>query len=58
MNSFADIFSGMFLLMYIPSYLKYVLHFSVSDAGFLGAVPSLLHIPAKLAFGYLSDGLT
>lgn len=55
MNAFADVFSGMFLLMYQPSYFKYVLHYSVEETGFLGALPTLLHMPLKFIFGYCSD---
>ncbi|KAI6216667.1 hypothetical protein M3Y99_01806500 [Aphelenchoides fujianensis] len=36
LNAFADLFSGMFLLMYAPSYFKYVLNFSVENTGIIG----------------------
>ena len=54
-NAFADLFSGMFLLMYIPTYLKSVLHFGIEQTGFLGALPSVAHMPLKFLFGYSSD---
>ncbi|KAI1717195.1 major facilitator superfamily domain-containing protein [Ditylenchus destructor] len=56
-NAFVDLFSGMFLLMYQPSYFKYVLNYSVEKTGFLGALPSLSHMPLKFLFGYCSDKL-
>uniref|UniRef100_A0A183BUK4 MFS domain-containing protein n=1 Tax=Globodera pallida TaxID=36090 RepID=A0A183BUK4_GLOPA len=55
LNAFADLFSGVFLLMYIPTYLNYVLHYGIEKTGFLGALPSLSHIPLKFLFGYCSD---
>lgn len=54
-NAFADLFSGMFLLMYQPAYFKYVLNYSVEKTGFIGAIPTLSHIPMKFLFGYSSD---
>jgi sugar phosphate permease len=54
-NAFADLFSGVFLLMYMPTYLKYVLNFGVEKTGFLGALPSLAHIPVKIVLGFCSD---
>jgi hypothetical protein len=55
LNAFTDLFSGMFLLMYLPSYMKYVLNYSIEETGFLGALPSFSHMPLKFLFGYCSD---
>uniref|UniRef100_A0A915DAD6 Major facilitator superfamily (MFS) profile domain-containing protein n=1 Tax=Ditylenchus dipsaci TaxID=166011 RepID=A0A915DAD6_9BILA len=45
----------MYLLMYQPSYFKYVLNYSIEQTGFLGALPSLSHMPLKFFFGWASD---
>jgi sugar phosphate permease len=45
----------MFLVMYLPSYLKYVMNYSIEKTGFLAALPTTLNIPLKFLFGYSSD---
>uniref|UniRef100_A0A7E4VI38 MFS domain-containing protein n=1 Tax=Panagrellus redivivus TaxID=6233 RepID=A0A7E4VI38_PANRE len=55
LNALADIGSGIFLLTYTPIYMKSVLRFSVTETGFLGALPALATLPFKFVTGYLSD---
>ncbi|CAD5219568.1 unnamed protein product [Bursaphelenchus okinawaensis] len=54
-NAFMDIFSGIFALTYEPTYLSKVLHFDVTQIGFLAIVGPMVHIPLKFVFGTLSD---
>ncbi|KAI6214384.1 Membrane transporter [Aphelenchoides besseyi] len=49
---------GMFLLMYLPTFLKNVLDYSVEETGFFGMIPTLAPLPMKLIFGVISDKLT
>ncbi|KAI6236164.1 Major facilitator superfamily transporter [Aphelenchoides besseyi] len=58
LNAFVDLFSGMFLLMYLPTFLKNVLDYSVEETGFFGMIPTLAPLPMKLIFGVISDKLT
>uniref|UniRef100_A0A914DBR9 Major facilitator superfamily (MFS) profile domain-containing protein n=1 Tax=Acrobeloides nanus TaxID=290746 RepID=A0A914DBR9_9BILA len=55
LNSLADIFSGVFLLLYAPTYFKNVLKFGVAKTGFLSAMPALSHIFMKWFCGYVCD---
>uniref|UniRef100_A0A915EQI0 Major facilitator superfamily (MFS) profile domain-containing protein n=1 Tax=Ditylenchus dipsaci TaxID=166011 RepID=A0A915EQI0_9BILA len=55
LNAFADIFSGYFLIIYAPTYLKKVLQYSTTETGFFGALIAGAHIPIKLGAGYISD---
>jgi len=57
LNALADIGSGIFLVTYIPTYLKQVLNYGVGSTGILGALPAIMHIPFKLVSGYLSDAI-
>ncbi|KAI6175986.1 Major facilitator superfamily transporter [Aphelenchoides bicaudatus] len=55
LNAFADLFSGMFLLMYLPSYLKYVMNYPIEQVGILTSIATFSHMPLKITFGYVSD---
>uniref|UniRef100_A0A915DJW5 Major facilitator superfamily (MFS) profile domain-containing protein n=1 Tax=Ditylenchus dipsaci TaxID=166011 RepID=A0A915DJW5_9BILA len=58
LNAFADLCSGSWTLMYQPSYFKYVLKYSVEEAGFLTAIPTVLFLPLKILSGIASDKTT
>uniref|UniRef100_A0A915E4K0 Major facilitator superfamily (MFS) profile domain-containing protein n=1 Tax=Ditylenchus dipsaci TaxID=166011 RepID=A0A915E4K0_9BILA len=58
LNAFADLCSGAWTLMYQPSYFKYVLKYSVEEAGFLTAIPTMLYLPLKIISGIASDKIT
>ncbi|KAI1732577.1 major facilitator superfamily domain-containing protein [Ditylenchus destructor] len=55
LNAYADLFSGYFLIIYAPTYLKHVLKYSKTETGFFGAIIAAVHIPIKLCAGYISD---
>lgn len=44
LNAFADLFSGFFLFIYAPTYIKQVLHYSATETGVLGGVVALTHM--------------
>ncbi|KAI1717432.1 major facilitator superfamily domain-containing protein [Ditylenchus destructor] len=55
LNAFADLFSGFFLFIYAPTYIRKVLKYSTTETGLLGAVVAIIHIPVKMACGFVSD---
>jgi hypothetical protein len=54
-NAFFEISTGIFNLMYQPSFLKYVLNYDVKNIGLLTVLGTLFHIPLKFIFGLSSD---
>jgi sugar phosphate permease len=55
LNAFADIVTAVFLITYLPTYVSKVLGYGVRETGIWSAVPALLHIPVKIASGWLAD---
>ncbi|VDN04901.1 unnamed protein product [Thelazia callipaeda] len=59
-NAFVEIVSGLFLLSYGPTYLKFVLKFrfaffSIEGTGFLVALQGLSFLPVRIIAGFMSD---
>lgn len=54
-NAFAEIASGVFLMTYIPIYLRNVHKYSIEATGLLSSLPPLISMPIRIALGLTSD---
>ncbi|KAI6181713.1 Major Facilitator Superfamily protein [Aphelenchoides besseyi] len=55
--AFGYLLSALFLHMYLPIYIHFVLGFNVRDAGIYSSIATFAYIPLKLIFGVLCDNI-
>ncbi|PAV89817.1 hypothetical protein WR25_20058 [Diploscapter pachys] len=58
LNAFTEMVTAVLLLTYSPLYFRNVLKFDVEQTGLLVSASASVHLPLKLAFGFMSDYIT
>ena len=58
LNAFTEMVTAVLLLTYAPLYFRNVLKFDVEQTGLLVSASASVHLPIKLAFGFVSDYMT
>ncbi|PAV91470.1 hypothetical protein WR25_18143 isoform B [Diploscapter pachys] len=54
-NAFTEMVTVVLLLTYAPLYFRNILKFGVKETGILVSISASIHLPLKMAFGFISD---